>query len=142
MLKFATDIFVVMSVVKPRLVRGPRWIKWTKLPQRSYILDTNGARDSLDWRIYGEYRVDVQPTGRVMGGFSRSLSHKILGDSSARGGVRCATGGTVRHIHREGSSCAYHLANLAQNIERGLVCLETLSARLKPLLHSDSCGEG
>ncbi|MBA0560667.1 hypothetical protein Golob_017551, partial [Gossypium lobatum] len=48
----------------------------------------------------------------------------------------------VRHIHREGNSCMGHLANLAQNIKRGLVRLETSPMSIKPLLHNDACGEG
>ncbi|MBA0653376.1 hypothetical protein Goklo_020560, partial [Gossypium klotzschianum] len=48
----------------------------------------------------------------------------------------------VRHIHCEGNSCVGHLANLAQNIERGLVRLETSPMSIKPLLHNDACGEG
>ncbi|MFQ6632317.1 hypothetical protein Gotur_009872, partial [Gossypium turneri] len=169
MLKFATDIFVAMSVVNPRLVRGPRWIKWTKPPQGSYILNTDGAvksrsclpstegliRDSeIHW--IGGFMVNIK--------LMYSLQAELWGVSAGL----CLTKSlgicrlvveldallvvqflrrpfeniSSRHIHHEGNSCADHLANLAQHIERGLVCLETPSARLKPLLHSDSCGEG
>ncbi|PPD88712.1 hypothetical protein GOBAR_DD14356 [Gossypium barbadense] len=77
--KFAMDIFAAMSVVTPRLVRGLHWMKWTKMHQGSYILNT--------------YRATTYK--QSYGGSSWSLSHKILGDSSACGGVRCATGGIV-----------------------------------------------
>ncbi|MFQ6634062.1 hypothetical protein Gotur_010375, partial [Gossypium turneri] len=48
---------------------------------------------------------------------------------------------TVRHIHCEGNSCEDHLANLVQNIKRGLVRFKTSLTSLKPLLHNNACGE-
>ncbi|MBA0651449.1 hypothetical protein Goklo_018773, partial [Gossypium klotzschianum] len=129
----------------------------TKLPQGGYILNTDGAVKShsclpstegliRDGEIHwiGGFMVNIE--------LMYSLQAELWGVSAGL----CLTKSlgirrlmveldallVARHIHHEGNSCAYHLANLAQNIERGLVCLETLSARLKPLLHSDSCGEG
>ncbi|MBA0713766.1 hypothetical protein Golax_012780, partial [Gossypium laxum] len=116
MLKFATDIFVAMSVVKPSEIH---WIG-------GLIMVNIELMYSLQAELWG-VSAGLCPT--------KSLGIRLLV-------VELDAILVVRHIHHEGNSCADHLANLAQNIERGLVCLETLSVRLKPLLHSDSCGEG
>ncbi|MBA0737114.1 hypothetical protein Gogos_010590, partial [Gossypium gossypioides] len=48
----------------------------------------------------------------------------------------------ICHRHREGNSCADHLANLAQSREPRLEVLEEPPASSIPLLQVDACGKG
>ncbi|KAG8480540.1 hypothetical protein CXB51_024590 [Gossypium anomalum] len=118
--KFATGIFVAMSVVTPS-IQAELW---------GVRVGLCLAKSLGIHRLIGELDalLVVQSLQRPLEkNYSLGTLIKDCFNLIDEGWVT-----EVRHIHCEGNSCAGHLANLAQNNERGLVRLEMAPVSLEP----------